>query len=161
MIILARIIISMSLIWLILLCRKTVRKMAKTSMYSYRIVSLLGLMIFLAGCLALELIRIASNIRYYDQLNPDFLMDLFTGITSAITSLIYIAFIPSVLFSFFLLIANIVLLIKEGRSLRNMFGVMLGVALVLGSLGTINIYLMLDHVMDVHSYFGYHFFVSG
>ena len=157
MIIFIRIAIAVALIGLILLCRKTVRKNASSSMYSYRIVSLIGLIIFLSGCLILELIRIASNICYYDELNPDLLMDIFTSFTSAITSLVYIAFIPMILFSFFLLIANIVLFIKEGRSLRNMFGIVLGVVLVLGSLGVINVYLMLGHVMNIYSYFGYHF----
>lgn len=157
MIIVVRIIISIALVGLILFCRKAVRKMASFSMYSYRIVSLIGLMIFLSGCLVLELMRIVGNIRYYDDINPDFLMDFFTGFTTAITSLIYIAFIPAVLFSIFLLIANIVLFFKEGRSLHNMFGVVLGTFLVLGSLGIINLYLMLDQIMNVHSYFGFHF----
>ena len=126
-------------------------------MYSYRIMSLIGLMIFLGGCLLLETIRIVGNICYFDAINPDFLMEFFTSFTSAFTSLVYIAFIPAVLFSSFLLIANIVLFVKEGRSLHNMFGIVLGVALVLGSLGVINIYLMLDQIMNVHSYFGFHF----
>lgn len=157
MIIFVRFIIILALFGLILLCRKAVRKIAKNSMYSYRIVSLIGLMIFLSGFLILELIRIASNILYCDELNPDFLMDFFTGFTSVIASLIYIAFIPMALFSVFLLVANIVLFIKEGHSLHNTFSIVLGVVLVLGSLGIINVYLMLDQIMNVHSYFGYHF----
>ena len=160
MIIVARIIMIVFLIALILLYRNKIHKMASKSMFSYRIVSLIGLMIFLGGCLILELIRITDNIRYYEQLNPEFLMSLFTSITSAITSLIYIAFIPAVLFSIFLLVANIVLFIKEGRSLHNALGIALGIALVFGSLGIINVYLMLDNIMDVHSYFGYHFSVA-
>ena len=131
--------------------------MAHVSMYSYRIVSLLGLMIFLGGCLILVLLRILENILNYQLASLDFLFNLFGGITSMFTALIYIAFIPAVLFSFFLLIANIVLFIKEGHSLHNMLGIVLGAFLVLGSLGVINIYLALDRIMDVHSYFGYHF----
>lgn len=157
MIIFARAIILAVLIGLILLCRKVVRKMAGVSMYSYRIMSLIGLMIFLGGCLLLETIRIVGNICYFGAINPDFLMEFFTSFTSVFTSLVYIAFIPAVLFSSFLLIANIVLFVKEGRSLHNMFSIVLGVVLVLGSLGVINVYLMLDQIMNVHSYFGFHF----
>ena len=96
--------------------------MAHVSMYSYRIVSLLGLMIFLGDCLILVLLRILGNILNYQLVSLDFLFNWFGGITSTFTALIYIAFIPAVLFSFFLLIANIVLFIKEGHSLHNMLG---------------------------------------
>ena len=157
MIIVARIITAIILISLIFLCRNRVRKMAHVSMYSYRIVSLLGLIIFLGGCLILVMLRILGNILNYQLVSLDFLFNWFGGITSTFTALIYIAFIPAVLFSFFLLIANIVLFIKEGHSLHNMLGIVLGAFLVLGSLGVINIYLALDRIMDVHSYFGYHF----
>ena len=157
MIIIARFFIALLLIALLLLCRNKARKMVAETLYSYRLTSLLGLMIFLGGCLILVILRLVGNIHYINDLNPDFRMELFAGITSAITSLVYIAFIPAVLFSIFLLIANIVLFIKEGRSLHNALGILLGIVLVLGSLGTINVYLVLDKIMNVHSYLGYHF----
>ncbi|MBR3257094.1 YdcF family protein [Candidatus Saccharibacteria bacterium] len=157
MIIVTRLLVLTILFCLFSLCRRAIQEMAKRSFYSYRIISLVGLTYFLGGCIILVILRILGNVKNIDQLNPDFLMDLFSGITSAITSLIYVAFIPAVLFSFFLLIANIFLFIKEGRSLRNALGIMLGFLLVFGSLGTINIYLALDQIMNVHSYFGYHF----
>ena len=84
MIIAARIITAIILIGLIFLCRNRVRKMAHVSMYSYRIVSLLGLMIFLGGCLILVLLRIFENIHYYQLVSQDFLFNLFGGITSSL-----------------------------------------------------------------------------
>ena len=156
MIIAARLLIIVALVALILMCRRSVREMAKASMYSYRIVALIGLMIFLGGCLVVVILRVFGNIENIEYVNRDFFMEFFSGITSVFTSLIYVAFIPSVLFSIFLLIANIFLSIKEGRSLRNMLGIMLGVVLVLGSLGIFNLYVALDGIMNVHSYLGYH-----
>ena len=160
MIIAARLLIIVALVALILMCRRSVRKMAKVSMYSYRIVALIGLMIFLGGTLLVAVLRVFGNIKNIEYINRDFFMEFFSGITSVFTSLIYVAFIPSVLFSIFLLIANIFLFVKEGRSLRNMLGIALGVVLVFGSLAIINIYVALDNVMDVHSYLGYHISIA-
>ena len=160
MIIAARLLIIVALVALILMCRRSVRKMAKASMYSYCIVALIGLMIFLGGTLLVAVLRVFGNIKNIEYINRDFFMEFFSGITSVFTSLIYVAFIPSVLFSIFLLIANIFLFIKEGRSLRNMFGIALGVVLVFGSLAIINIYVALDNVMNVHSYLGYHISIA-
>ena len=82
---------------------------------------------------------------------------MLSDLTSEAGGVLLLAFIPAVLFAFFLLVANIVLLAKEGASPRNVLGILLGVFLVLGTIGVFNIYSLLDRVMDVHSYAGYCF----
>ena len=141
----------------ILECRRAVEKEAKKTMYSYRLVALVGVMIFLGVSIVLQIIRLWSVLKYPEYANSGVWYYLLSDLTSEAGGVLLLAFIPAVLFAFFLLVANIVLLAKEGASPRNVLGILLGVFLVLGTIGVFNIYSLLDRVMDVHSYAGYCF----
>lgn len=159
-VIILRIINIFFLIGLIFACRRSIKKRAKASMYSYRIVSLVGLLFFICECLLLEIVRFAFQLESINEVGVEPLMEIVTNITSVFTSLVYLAFIPVIVFSVFLLISNIILLIKEGRTIHNTLGVALGAILVVGSLAVINCYAMLSQVMNVFSYLGYHISVA-
>ena len=146
-----------AMLGLVFLCRRAARKEAKRTMYSYRIVSLIGVMIFLIINMILQLIRLGNTLRYpeYVGFEGGALATILNDITSSFFGSVFLALLPGALFSLFLLVANIVLFIKEGCSLRNALGILLGVALCFGSLGVLNLYNMLDLIFNVHSYAGY------
>lgn len=136
-------------------CRKLARKEAKRTMYSYRIVSIIGVIVFLAVNLILQVFRLGTFLRYPEYADIGIMYNLVSDVTNGFMGILFLAFIPVILFSVFLLVANIVLFLKEGVSLRNTLGILLGAALVAGTFGIINLYNMLDLVFNVHSYAGY------
>lgn len=155
MIILVRSLVIFGEFLLVLVCRKMVRKEAGKTMYSYRIMSIIGVMIFLAVNMASGAIRLWNFIRYSEYASHDLLYDIVSNISTAFTGVFYLAFIPVVLFGGFLLVANVVLFAKEGGGWRNTLGILAGVGLIVGSFGVVNLYNMLDFVFDVHSYAGF------
>jgi uncharacterized SAM-binding protein YcdF (DUF218 family) len=156
MIILVKVLHILLIISLILACRYEVRKVAKKSMYSYRIVSTLGFMTFLHCALIIRLIKLYNYISSPEYNLPTLGATVAYDLTSGFISFVYIAFIPVLLFSVFLFISNIVLFCKEGRSLHNALGIASGAVFAFGSFVLINLYGWLDHIFNVHSYLGYH-----
>lgn len=138
-------------------CRRAIKKEAKKTMYSYRLVALVGVVIFLGISVVLQLIRLWSVLRNPEYIDSGVWFYLLSDLTSEAGGVLLLTFIPAALFAIFLLVANIVLLVKEGVSLKNVLGILLGMFLVLGTIGMFNTYSFLDRLMNVHSYAGYCF----
>lgn len=125
-------------------------KLRKTSHYSYQYISYTGvflLMTVYAGQWGLRLILTGRQ--------PS-LMQFYSDLLSIFSEFAILIFPFMLLLSFFLLISNIVLIRKEGRRLTNTLGILLGFSLVGLTVLGMMMYPLLEHVMDVHSYMGFH-----
>lgn len=155
--VIVRIISILILVVLIVVYYRALRKVTKKTMYSYRTVSILGVIIFLVLHLGLQLILLRDSIEYMSYFNnSQFLYSVLTDFLNGLTGTIVIAFIPAILFSIVLLLSNIVLFLKEGRSFANALAILSSIVLVFGSFLVMFMYNILDMVFDVHSYLGHH-----
>ena len=120
----------------------------KRSMYQYRNVMELGLIIFLSFWV-LDLI--AQTVVY----PPKGLIDSVNGFLSAIHIFSIVVLPAAFVISILVTVSNISLMRKEGRSWRNMLGIFLGVGLCLLTLlpGALGEYLQWspNPIMDVHN----------
>ena len=139
---------------LIALCIFALRKIRRETLYSYKTISFVGGIIFFLICFMnhfLSLVTWPAEIPYELYNFTGSLTTTFTGFANFNTLLI----LPFL--CIFLIISNIVLLKKEGKSLPNLLGVLLCSVLIIGASGVFFSYDVLDHFMDVHSYAGYCF----
>lgn len=139
---------------LIALCIFALKKIRRETLYSYKTISFVGGIIFFLICFInhfLSLVTWPAEIPYELYNFTGSLITTFTGFANFNTLLI----LPFL--CIFLIISNIVLLKKEGKSLPNLLGVLLCSVLIIGASGVFFSYDVLDHFMDVHSYAGYCF----
>ena len=157
LIVIVQSIILLGLLILLFVCQRAVRKAAKKSVYSYRVVSIVGLVFFLILNIVLQTILLRDAIEYMSYFdNSQFVFSIFTDILSNFSGLASLAAIPAILFSVVLVASNIVLFIKEGKSVSNTFGILSSIVLVFGSISVFMLYTFLDKIIDVHSYLGHH-----
>ena len=127
-------------------------RQARQFIYSYRTMYYLGLIIFMGLTIVLWIISCIHNpLFYYEKLYV-----LYHGILNVFSNFTYFTFPILIIFSVFLIISNIILLSKEGRRITDALGILLGIFLVGLSFLSFNVYGILDRVMNVHSYAGYH-----
>lgn len=124
-------------------------------MYSYRLMSLLGLVIFLLVTFVLTLYSVTGlTISSFDEMGTFFyyerLMSIFASFDMAALPFLLI-------FSATLLVSNTILLARNGKSIVNVVGILTGFFLIGLTFLGMNFYNILDSLMDIHSYFGYHF----
>ena len=139
---------------LVVFCVCALRKITKQSMYSYKVISVVGLIIYFSVCFISNVLRIItwpSDIRFELYHLLGYIIGSFTSFANIVTLLI----LP--FFSLFLIISNVVLLKKEGRSLPNLLSILLCIALITGSAAVFFSYDVLDKLMNIHSYAGYCF----
>ncbi len=139
---------------LVAICFRALRRVTKQTMYSYKVISLVGAIIFFSVCFFSHFISIITwpqqiDFEVYNLVGH--IIGSFTSFASIVTFLILPPFCLS------LLISNIVLLKKEGKSLPNLLGILLCSALIIGSAAVFFSYDILDQFMNVHSYLGYCF----
>ena len=157
LIVVIRIFIILALLALVYVCQRVLRKEAKKSVYSYRLVAMVGVIFFLIMNVILQVIWLWDGIQFMTYFNNSMLsFNLLTDLLSSFSSITALAFIPAILFSVMLVISNIVLFVKEGRSVSNTLGILSSVVLVFGSLSVFMLYTFLDRIIDVHSYLGHH-----
>ena len=131
---------------------RALRHIGKKTMYSYKIISLIGGIIFFTVCFLSHLFDLLiwpSEYAFEIYHFTGYLTTSFTGFANIVTIFV----LP--LFCLFLIISNVVLVKKEGKSLPNLLGVLLCFALVIGAASVFYTYDVLDRVFDVHSYSGY------
>ena len=149
---------------LLSLCRRKVKRLSNKTMFSYQIVACLGVMVFVCSCLLVQLVRLGNLLIYlgnYLELSPeDALRTGFGDLMGLPLGMTVTAFPFVFLFSGYLIVSSIALMKKEGRGRISSLGLFVGLALILGSLSCIAMYDLLDHIMDVHSYLGYHIDVA-
>ena len=134
-------------------CVYALRKITKESMYSYKVISFLGGIIFLSVGFLHHVIRLITW-------PSDIPFDLYQFTSLIIGSFTFFAMLTSFLmvpFAVFLIISNIILVKKEGTSLPNLLGVLLSIAIIAGITAVVFSYDVLDQFMNVHSYAGYCF----
>ena len=138
----------------IVISLRALKRISRRTMYSYKIISLIGGIIFFTVCLIsnlLELLTWSSEYSFEMYHFMNILITSFTGFANLVTIFI----LP--LFCLILIISNIVLLKKEGKSLPNLLGFLLCFALVIGAASVFFSYNVLDQIFNVHSYGGYCF----
>ncbi len=119
--------IELILLLLILLVRTVIAcvKIGRENMYSYKLVGNMGVALFLFLCFALfTAISLRQGIAYY---RLDILLEVFVIIFKLFA---YLAVPGIVLLSVFLMVSNIVLIIREGKRLSNILGILLGLFLL-------------------------------
>ena len=138
----------------ILYCNRKLRRIAKKTMYSYRLVSTVGMIFFMLGLIINDCYRVFAVLT--DPLMNEYShYAFFSDLASSFTSFTMVLFPLAILFAIFLCISNAILLFKEGKSLTNILGFVLGLALIVGTMMVKDIYGILDNIFDVHSYAGY------
>ena len=145
-----------SYVVLILFCVRKLRKIVKKSMYSYRLVSTVGVIFFMIGLLIHDLIDfvdMATNPLFDGYTHYDFFFD----IASSFSYFTMVLFPFAIIFAIFLSISNIILLVVEGKSKTNVLGFLLGLVLIVGTLFVKDIYGILGNVINVYSNEGFYF----
>ena len=157
LLIIIRIFIIFALLALIYVCQRVLRKEAKKSVYSYRLVTIIGIIFFLIMNIILQAIWLWDGIQYMEYFDNSMLSyNLLSDLLSNFSSITVLAFIPAIIFSVILVISNIILFIKEGRTFSNAIGILSSIVLIFGSISVLALYTFLDSIIDVHSYIGHH-----
>ena len=117
--------VSIILIYILYLLIKEYKKSTKENIYQYKNVSYLGIIIFLSFFI---LINLLSTINYHG------LIETINKTISSISSLSILLFPISLITFILVTISNIELLRREGKSLRNLLGLFLGIFLCDSSL---------------------------
>ena len=106
---------------------------------------MVGVIFFLIMNVILQVIWLWDGIQFMTYFDNSMLsFNLLTDLLSSFSSITALAFIPAILFSVMLVISNIVLFVKEGRSVSNTLGILSSVVLVFGSLSVFMLYTFLE-----------------
>ena len=139
---------------LLIICLRRIRKITKKTIYSYEIVSIMGVMIFIVGVIIKDCFTLYNIMTVYGM--EDYNMyAFFTDIGTMFSNFTMYVFPLMILLAIFLLISNTVLIVVEGKSRTNVLGFLLGLSLIIGTLFVKDIYGFLGSLFDVHSYAGY------
>ena len=125
------------------------RKQLRTNMYEYRSILLAGFFSFMI-CADLLTVLELFTVRHVG------LIWMFGNMMSSLLLVTYLTFPLMVAVSISIMISNIYLMRKEGRSWRNMLGFILGVLLCVASLipTLVSSYLQRSTIIDVHNWVG-------
>ena len=130
-----------------------IRRIGKTSMYSYSLMFYMGALIFVG---VTALMWGAELLLHQKEGSFSQLYSLFSDVLGIVSTFAMAMFPLILLLAVFLVASNLVLLRREGKSLANTLGILLGCSLVFTTLAGFKMYDVLDRIMDVHSYEGMH-----
>ena len=128
-------------------CYYFIQAQAKITMYSYSLMSNLGVLYFLLNAIVFQLYRLLFG---FDSFT---LNDIYETIIDAFAIHVWMMMPFALMLAVMLVISNVVLIKKEGYRLSNMLGIALGSLLVLGSIIAPNLYTILDELIGDHSRF--------
>lgn len=134
--------LSIILIYTLYLLIKRYNYCIKDNLYQYTNIAYLGIILFMLFC---------TIDNFFSIINYNGLFDTINRIISSISEISMVLF-PIALITFILVtISNINLIIKEGRSLRNLFGVFLGIFLCILTVlpDLLYSYLLKTQVIDI------------
>lgn len=136
--------ISIILIYILSLLIKKYKFNIKENLYQYKNISYLGIIIFTSFFLLNNIYSIFNYLGLYNTIN-----NIFNSISSVSIFLLPIAIITSLLAT----ISNIKLIVKEGKSFRNLLGLFLGVFICMFSLlpETLYGFLMKTQLLDIYN----------
>ena len=135
--------IAIILIYILYLLIKRYRYLTKENLYQYKNIAYLGIIIFISFFLVNN---IKSIFNY---------QGLFATINNIINSMSYVSFLmfPIALITFILVtISNINLIIKEGKTLKNLLGLFLGIFICISTLLPDFIYQLLMKTQKIDIY---------
>ena len=150
--------LELILLYLLLIVRvfRILKREAKETMYSYRLVTYVGIILLLGvnilGWTADVIRDGAENIYLYHVMYDT--IDLFMRFSLIISPLVF-------LLALFLFIDSMVLIKKEGKSFTNTLGILLGLFLAGMTIIGVSLYGILDRFMDVHSLTGHYISMFG
>ena len=127
--------LSIILIYIIVIIFKRYKKSIKENLYQYKNIAYLGIIIFIAS---FTLINILSIIHYqgiYETISKT--ITLFSNISYLLFPLTFINFI-------LVTISNIKLIIKEGKTIKNLLGLFLGIFICISTLLPERLYALLQ-----------------
>ena len=135
--------ISIILLYVLYLLVKKYRKSIKKSIYQYRNVAYLGIIIFLSSLIVNNVLSIFNYRGVYDTIQ---------NVIGSIQALSFFVF-PAALLTFILVtISNIRLIIKEGINIRNILGLLLGIVICLLTLLPDYLYRVLSNFKTINIY---------
>ena len=114
---------------LLIICLRRIRKITKKTIYSYEIVSIMGVMIFIVCVIIKDCFTLYNIMTVYGM--EDYNMyAFFTDVATMFSNFTMYVFPLMILLAIFLLISNTVLIVVEGKSRTNVLGFLLGLLLI-------------------------------
>ena len=125
-----------------------IRRLVRDTMYSYKVMSNLGVLIFLAGQLLFQIYRLVVETSDFSLANAyQRLLDSF-----AIHA--YIMWPMVIVLSILMIVSNVILIRKNGWRLVNSIGILMGILMMSGSFVGLNIYYWLEYYLGEYSIIG-------
>jgi uncharacterized SAM-binding protein YcdF (DUF218 family) len=152
-----KILFTLACFILFVFCHRTVRRQARKSMYSYRLISTVGLGVFALGLFFASFFEIFEYIGdgYVEQYTFG---DLIYEFMTMFPYFLYFAMPFVTLVAAVLVISNIFLIRKEGKSPRNMLGIFVGGAVFLSMFVLAQLIHIVGNFMDTQSFAGQHIY---
>ena len=142
---------------LFVFCHRSVRRQARKSMYSYKLISTVGLGIFALG------LFFASFFEIFEYIGDNYVSqytfgDLIYEFMTVFPYFLYFAMPFVTIVAAVLVISNIFLIRKEGKSPRNMLGILVGGAIFLSMFLLAQLIHIVGNFMDTQSFAGQHIY---
>lgn len=142
---------------LFVFCHRSVRRQARKSMYSYKLISAVGLGIFALG------LFFASFFEIFEYINDNYVAqysfgDLIYELMTVFPYFLYFAMPFVTIVAAVLVISNLFLIKKEGKSPRNMLGILVGGSVFLSMFLLAQLIHIVGTFMDTQSYAGQHIY---
>ena len=126
-------------------CYAFIKQQAKITMYSYSLMSNVGVLYFLLNAIIFQLYRLFGGFESFS------LTDIYETIIDAFAIHVWMMMPFALALAVMLTLSNLVLIFKEGYRPTNMLGISLGIILALASLLTPNLYSLLGKLVGDHS----------
>lgn len=151
----SKILLTLAALALFLCCHRAIRRMSRKSMYSYKLMSAVGFGIFALG------LFIASFFEIFEYINEGTAAtysvgDLFYELMTVFPYFLYFAMPFVAIVAAVLVVSNIVLVKKEGKSPKNMLGILVGATIFIAMFVLAQLIYIVGNIMDVTSYAGWH-----
>ncbi len=152
-----KILLTLACLILFLFCHRSIRLQARKSMYSYKLISTVGFGIFAFG------LFLASFFEIFEYINDDYVAkytfgDLVYELMTVFPYFLYFAMPFVTIVAAVLVISNLFLIKKEGKSPRNMLGIFVGAAVFLSMFILAHLIHVVGHFMDTQSFAGQHIY---
>ena len=135
------------LVLISIFCYYYIRTQAQTTMYSYSLMSNVGVLYFLLNAIIFQVYRLLFGFGSFS------LNDVYETVLDAFAIHVWMMMPFALALAVMLVISNVVLIFKTGWRLTNMLGIGLGFFLAVGSLLAPNLYAILDSLLGSHSNF--------
>ncbi|MDO4752957.1 MAG: YdcF family protein [Candidatus Saccharibacteria bacterium] len=122
---------------------------SKKTMYSYKIMLVVGLIIFLGSTIILLASQLSNLIEIQTEvgdLGPEILYMSFLGLFSEVS---YLVFPIAIILSGLLMLGSIVVIYREGRNFNNLLGIFIGVCALVAIALDINLDNILINFLDI------------